>query len=153
MAPLISLKVEVNSPIKSCLPLESQSHTMHCKTKGWFFFLQDFYHSSYRQSELYEEEYIKAVCSVIKAWCNIPLVSVAHYLSLLVTTSVTANLAVFSEGSRTQRRKLWPARRSVLKVVVQPWLWLKKILRPSQMISGLQLENISEFIDLQLSEQ
>lgn len=33
IAPLISLNVEVNSPMKSCLPLESQSHTMHCKRK------------------------------------------------------------------------------------------------------------------------
>lgn len=35
--------------------------------KRMIFFLQDFYHGSYRQSERYEEEYIKAVCSVIKA--------------------------------------------------------------------------------------
>ena len=33
ITPLISLNVEVNSPMKSCLPLESQSHTMHCKRK------------------------------------------------------------------------------------------------------------------------
>ena len=41
IAPLISLKVEVNSPMKSCLPLESQSHTMHCNRKEvvFFFFL------------------------------------------------------------------------------------------------------------------
>lgn len=40
IAPLISLKVEVNSPMKSCLPLESQSHTMHCNRKEVVFFLK-----------------------------------------------------------------------------------------------------------------
>lgn len=34
MAPRISLKVELNSPMKSCLPLESQSQTMHWGGKG-----------------------------------------------------------------------------------------------------------------------
>lgn len=38
MADFISLKVVWNSPMKSCLPLESQSHTVHCnkkKQKKW----------------------------------------------------------------------------------------------------------------------
>lgn len=34
IAPRISLKVELNSPMKSCFPLESQSQTMHWRDKG-----------------------------------------------------------------------------------------------------------------------
>lgn len=33
IAPRISLKVELNSPMKSCFPLESQSQTMHWRDK------------------------------------------------------------------------------------------------------------------------
>lgn len=85
MAPLISLKVEVNSPIKSCLPLESQSHTMHCKTKGWLFSPKALILATSGSERVCERCSVRNKSSMW--WCNIPLVSRAFSLAVLATTS------------------------------------------------------------------